>query len=166
MNAFVYGLVVALHVIICLILVVVVLLQEGKGDGGLGGAFGGGSQTVFGSRGPANFFHYLTTGSAVLFIFTSLFLSCTPSPGNKTTSVIDEATPVASATPMMSTTAAGMAPMGGTPMESLAPSASPAASTAKAVTSPSKPATSPAKPAASPAMSAPKAAASPAASPK
>src|SRR5438270_2005257 len=76
-----YYFIVALHVSVCVILVVVVLLQQGKGDG-MGAAFGGGgSQTVFGSRGPTTFFHYLTTGAAGLFIVTSLFLSCTPSTG-------------------------------------------------------------------------------------
>jgi preprotein translocase subunit SecG len=109
MNAFVYGLVVALHILICLILVAVVLLQTGKGAD-IGAAFGGSSQTVFGSRGPTTFFHYLTTCSAILFIFTSLFLSCTPGPKGGGSSVIGDATP--SPTPAaVSGTAGGMAPM-------------------------------------------------------
>ncbi|HVO31396.1 MAG TPA: preprotein translocase subunit SecG [bacterium] len=138
MNAFLYGLVVALHVAICLILVVVVLLQQGKGDGNLGGLAGGSSNTVFGSRGPTTFFHYLTTGSAVIFIFTSLFLSCTPSPSNKTGSVISDATPAPTAAMGLGTaggaapTEGGMAPIVPPPASSpAAPAATPASSPAK-----------------------------------
>jgi preprotein translocase subunit SecG len=63
------------HVIVCLILVVVVLLQSGKAAD-LAGAFGGmGSQTVFGPRGSATVLSKATTISAVLFMLTSLTLS-------------------------------------------------------------------------------------------
>ena len=79
MNAIAYAFVAGLHILVCVILVIVVLLQTGKGAD-IGAAFGGSSQTVFGSRGPTTFFHYLTTGSAVLFMFTSIFLSCSPAP--------------------------------------------------------------------------------------
>ena len=65
----------SLHVMACLVLIVVVLLQRGKGAemGAMLG--GGGSQTVFGSRGAGNFLTKLTTGSAVIFMCTSLTLS-------------------------------------------------------------------------------------------
>jgi preprotein translocase subunit SecG len=64
-----------IHVIVCLILVVVVLLQSGKAAD-LAGAFGGmGSQTVFGPRGSATVLSKATTISAVLFMLTSLTLS-------------------------------------------------------------------------------------------
>jgi preprotein translocase subunit SecG len=63
------------HVIVCLFLVVVVLLQSGKAAD-LAGAFGGmGSQTVFGPRGAATALTRATTASAVLFMVTSLSLS-------------------------------------------------------------------------------------------
>jgi preprotein translocase subunit SecG len=63
------------HVIVCLFLVVVVLLQSGKAAD-LAGAFGGmGSQTVFGPRGAATALTRATTASAVLFMITSLSLS-------------------------------------------------------------------------------------------
>jgi preprotein translocase subunit SecG len=66
---------VALHVIVCFFLIAVVLLQRGKGAE-MGAVFGGGaSSTVFGSRGAGNFLTKLTTGSAVLFMCTSLTLS-------------------------------------------------------------------------------------------
>jgi preprotein translocase subunit SecG len=64
-----------LHVMVCVILVVVVLLQRGKGAE-IGAVFGGGaSSTVFGSRGAGNFLTKLTSGAAVVFMLTSLFLS-------------------------------------------------------------------------------------------
>jgi len=70
-----YYAVVALHVIVCVILVLVVLLQSGKGAD-LAGAFGGGAtQTAFGSRGPASFLSKMTTIAAVVFMLTSIGLS-------------------------------------------------------------------------------------------
>ena len=64
-----------LHVMVCIVLILVVLLQRGKGAE-IGAVFGGGaSTTVFGSRGAGNFLTRLTTGAAVLFMLTSLFLS-------------------------------------------------------------------------------------------
>src|SRR5215471_16216189 len=65
---------VVLHVIICLFLIGVVLLQQGK-SADLAGAFGGqGSQTAFGPRGAANLLTRLTTWSAILFMVTSIAL--------------------------------------------------------------------------------------------
>ncbi len=70
-----YYSIVALHVIVCVILVLVVLLQSGKGAD-LAGAFGGGAtQTAFGSRGPASFLSKMTTAAAVVFMVTSIALS-------------------------------------------------------------------------------------------
>ncbi len=70
-----------LHVLTCLSLIAIVLLQHGKGAD-LGAAFGGGaSQTVFGSRGAGNFLTKLTTGAAILFMVTSITLSYFQSPG-------------------------------------------------------------------------------------
>jgi preprotein translocase subunit SecG len=64
-----------LHVVVCLFLIAVVLLQRGKGAE-MGAVFGGGaSSTVFGSRGGANFLTKMTTASAALFMITSLSLS-------------------------------------------------------------------------------------------
>jgi preprotein translocase subunit SecG len=64
-----------LHVIVCLFLAVVVLLQSGKAAD-LAGAFGGmGSQTVFGPRGSATVLSKATTLAAALFMVTSLSLS-------------------------------------------------------------------------------------------
>ena len=64
-----------LHVLVCIFLVAVVLLQRGKGAE-IGAVFGAGaSSTVFGSRGAGNFLTKLTTASAVIFMITSLSLS-------------------------------------------------------------------------------------------
>jgi preprotein translocase subunit SecG len=63
------------HVLVCLFLIAVVLLQSGKAAD-LAGAFGGmGSQTAFGPRGSATLLSKLTTISAALFMITSLSLS-------------------------------------------------------------------------------------------
>src|SRR5689334_4427780 len=63
------------HVIVCLFLAVVVLLQSGKAAD-LAGAFGGmGSQTVFGPRGTATVLSKATTIAASLFMVTSLALA-------------------------------------------------------------------------------------------
>ncbi len=65
---------VIVHVIVCLILILVVLLQSGK-SADLAGAFGGtGSQTEFGGRGQATLLSKITTISAIVFMITSLGL--------------------------------------------------------------------------------------------
>ena len=64
-----------LHVLVCLFLVVVVLLQRGKGAD-LGASLGGGgANTIFGSRGAGNFLTKITTASAIIFMGTSLTLA-------------------------------------------------------------------------------------------
>ncbi len=70
-----YILLLFVHVIVCLFLIIVVLLQSGKAAD-LAGAFGGmGSQTAFGPRGSATLLSKATTISAVIFMVTSLSLS-------------------------------------------------------------------------------------------
>ena len=69
------NLLLVLHFMVCFVLIAVVLLQRGKGSD-LGAALGGGgANTVFGSRGAGNFLTKLTTGSAILFMLTSLSLA-------------------------------------------------------------------------------------------
>jgi preprotein translocase subunit SecG len=63
-----------LHVIVCLFLMVVVLLQAGKG-GGMGSLGSAGAQTVFGGSGAGNFLTRLTAGTAIMFMLTSLTLA-------------------------------------------------------------------------------------------
>ena len=64
----------AIHIIVCLFLIGVVLLQQGK-SADIAGAFGGqGSQTAFGPRGAASLLTRMTTWSAVIFMVTSISL--------------------------------------------------------------------------------------------
>jgi preprotein translocase subunit SecG len=95
-----YILVLFVHVIVCLFLIIVVLLQSGKAAD-LAGAFGGmGSQTAFGPRGSATLLSKATTISAILFMVTSLSLSilATRSAGLGTT-VLESAPAKSSAPP-------------------------------------------------------------------
>jgi preprotein translocase subunit SecG len=87
-----YILAMIVHVVVCLFLIIVVLLQSGKAAD-LAGAFGGmGSQTAFGPRGSATLLSKATTISAVLFMVTSLTLSilATKSAGLGTTVLEDQ----------------------------------------------------------------------------
>lgn len=87
-----------LHVLTCFILIVVVLLQRGKGAE-IGAVFGGGaSSTVFGARGAGNFLTKLTTAAAVTFMLSSLSLSYLSTQG-VTPSLFDEETPAAEGAP-------------------------------------------------------------------
>ncbi len=64
-----------LHIVACVFLVAVVLLQRGRGAQ-VGAVFGGGGGgTMFGARGAGNFLTKLTTGAAIVFMLTSLSLS-------------------------------------------------------------------------------------------
>ena len=63
------------HLIMCFLMILIVLLQTGKGAQ-MGSAFGSGaSQTIFGTRGAATFLGKLTTVAAILFMLTSLSLA-------------------------------------------------------------------------------------------
>jgi preprotein translocase subunit SecG len=62
------------HILICLFLIVIVLLQHGKGAS-MGAAFGGSSQTVFGTEGPLPLLNKITTWAAVFFMVTSISLA-------------------------------------------------------------------------------------------
>jgi preprotein translocase subunit SecG len=66
--------IVIIHIIVSLALICIVLLQHGKGAG-IGAAFGGSSQTVFGSTGAAPFLAKLTAAVAIIFMCTSLALT-------------------------------------------------------------------------------------------
>lgn len=71
-----------LHVLVCLFLILVVLLQQGRG-GGMGSAFGGATAQVFGGRGAGNFMTRLTAICAVIFMATSLSLAYLSSAGDR-----------------------------------------------------------------------------------
>jgi preprotein translocase subunit SecG len=91
---------IVLHVMACIVLIAVVLLQRGKGSD-IGAALGGGgSNTVFGSRGAGNFLTKLTTACAVTFMLTSLTLSYIASHDTSLLIMDDEeATPASEAAP-------------------------------------------------------------------
>jgi preprotein translocase subunit SecG len=79
-----------LHVVVCLFLVGVVLIQQGK-SADLAGAFGGqGSQTAFGPRGASNLLTRLTTWSAIIFMLTSVSLTIILSHNNNNRSVFSD----------------------------------------------------------------------------
>ncbi len=98
-------LVTILHVLVCLFLIVVVLLQSGKAAD-LAGAFGGmGSQTAFGPRGSATILSKATTISAALFMLTSLSLAILYTrEGHTAGSVLDRAPVTKQAPAKQSTT--------------------------------------------------------------
>jgi preprotein translocase subunit SecG len=68
------SLVLAVHISVCIALVVIILLQQGKGAD-VGAVFGGSSQTVFGSSGAGNVLTRVTSGLAVVFFATSMYLA-------------------------------------------------------------------------------------------
>ena len=81
-------LLVIVHVIVCLFLIGVILMQQSKGAD-LAGAFGGqGSQTAFGPRGAANLLTKLTTWAAVIFMLTSIGLTIAMSHSSASRSVL------------------------------------------------------------------------------
>ena len=67
-------LIVLVHVVACVALILIVLLQQGKGAD-MGAAFGGSSQTVFGSAGATSFLSRVTIAAATVFIITSFTLA-------------------------------------------------------------------------------------------
>ena len=109
---FLYYFVLTLHVIACLFLSGVVLLQQGKGQD-LASAFGGGgTQTAFGPRGSANVLSRATTILAGLFMVTSLALSILRPQSRSVLDKIPAAapSPVASAAPATTTPSMPPAP--------------------------------------------------------
>jgi preprotein translocase subunit SecG len=89
------AMVLAVHYFLCFFLIVVILLQAGKGAD-IGAVFGGASQTVFGGRGPTTFLNKITAVVAMMFIVTSIWLAHI-SKTRQTASVIDKV-PVSSET--------------------------------------------------------------------
>lgn len=67
-------LVVILHVIACIFLIAVILLQAGRGQGLSWGVFGGTPQSILGTK-TASFLSRVTTGCAIIFLFSCIFLN-------------------------------------------------------------------------------------------
>jgi preprotein translocase subunit SecG len=83
-----YTFVIIIHVFACFLMIGAILLQSGKGAE-IGAAFGGSSQTVFGSRGPANFLSKFTVVVAAVFMVTSLSLAILAKERTFSSTVID-----------------------------------------------------------------------------
>jgi preprotein translocase subunit SecG len=83
-----YTLAVVIHVIVCFLMIGAILLQAGKGAE-IGAAFGGSSQTVFGSRGPGTFLSKVTVAAAIIFMLTSLGLAVLSKERTFSSTVID-----------------------------------------------------------------------------
>ena len=66
---------IALYVIICLFLILVVLVQQGRGADIAGAFGGGGTQTAFGARGATTMLHKLTTGAFIGFVLIAMTLT-------------------------------------------------------------------------------------------
>ena len=77
------------HVLVSILMIVVILLQAGKGAE-IGAAFGGSSQTIFGSRGAATFLSKMTVATATVFMLTSLTLSILSFNRSVVSSIVDE----------------------------------------------------------------------------
>jgi preprotein translocase subunit SecG len=110
-----------IHIMVCIFLVSIVLLQHGKGAD-IGATFGGGGESLFGTEGPVPIMNKITTAVAVLFMVTSISLAYI-SAHSTTSSVmggysvpapIEQATPVAEPLPQK-------IPMPATPYEEPAP---------------------------------------------
>ena len=103
-----YGLLLGLHLLVCLCLITVILVQSGKGGGLAGGAFGGATQTVFGGRGATDFITRATVVLGVLFFLTSLSLALLTTRGTaRARSIVSDAA-------KRTSTTAPAAPAGGT----------------------------------------------------
>jgi len=117
-----YGVLLALHVIICFSLIVVVLLQSGKGGGLAGGAFGGTAQTVFGGRGATDFMTRATMVLGGAFFATSLVLALMSSGAATQRSILQEAARKSAATAPAQMPSQGQAPPAtGTPPQGTNP---------------------------------------------
>ena len=112
-----YAFLLVLHLLICLALIGVVLIQSGKGGGLAGGAFGGSAQTVFGGRGATDVVTRATMVLGIMFFVTSLTLALmTSGQRGPSRSLVQEAARKAGATQ----------PQGGSPAPRGAAPASPA----------------------------------------
>lgn len=108
-----------LHIVICFLLVVLVLIQSGKGAE-ISASLGGSSQTVFGSSGGANFFTRFTATLAAIFMTTSIILTILQAKSRE--SVFEQITaPAAGAADNAKTAPVGAAPVEGGTTQEVAP---------------------------------------------
>jgi len=129
-----YTAITIVHVLSCIFLVLVVLLQTGKGAD-MGAVFGGSSSTVFGSSGAGNFLTRLTTATAVIFMLTSISLTYL-SARQTTATVFDSAPLVEPAAPQNAPAAPPDAPAAEQNAPAAAPNAAPPPAGAEAPAQP------------------------------
>ena len=138
---------VTVYVIICFFLILVVLLQQGKGADIAGAFGGGGSQTAFGARGATTFLHKMTTGAFIGFVLISMLLSILEA---RPRSSVIQTLPAKAAAQKAPVPPGQPAPAGGTstqPAAQPAPGAPASAQPAPPAANPAQPSTqSPAKP--------------------
>jgi preprotein translocase subunit SecG len=91
------SIVVSVHVIVCVAICIIILLQQGKGAE-VGAVFGGSSQTVFGASGAGNALTKATWALAIIFFSTSIFLALA-SARRVTGSIFEGSAPVSSVMP-------------------------------------------------------------------
>src|SRR5262249_33969980 len=139
----VYIALVVIYIIVCVFLILVVLLQQGKGADIAGAFGGGGSQTAFGARGATTFLHKLTTGAFIGFVVLSMLLSILEA---RPRSSVIKPLPGAPAAQKAPIPPGQPAPVGGTQGTATQPGAAPAAPQSSAPAAPAQPA--PANPAA------------------
>ncbi|MEP7028652.1 MAG: preprotein translocase subunit SecG [Candidatus Eisenbacteria bacterium] len=138
------GFLMVIHYLVCFAMVLVILLQSGKG-GGLAGAFGGGGSTIFGGRGAGTILTRATMVLGAMFFFTSLTLALlsaqrTGAAGGKSL-IQQDAQHAAETQPSSGVPAGSRAPAGGAQLPSTgAPATSPGAAPAPATPAPATPA--------------------------
>ena len=126
-----YYLVTALYVFVCFILLMVILLQQGKG-GDMASAFGGGSsQTAFGARGGATLLSKITAGFAVLFMLGALGLAIMGQRGGSSTLMRGTPAPPAPAQTTPTSPESSTAPAAPATPATSAPATPPAGETPK-----------------------------------
>jgi preprotein translocase subunit SecG len=143
------GFLMVIHYIVCFSLILVVLLQSGKG-GGLAGAFGGGGSTIFGGRGAGTVLTRATMVLGAMFFVTSLTLALLSTQGGTGAStgksLIQEEAKRSSGSQPTSGPAQGTNPAGGTQTLPTGGAQTPPAGTTPAPTTPAPaPATTPSK---------------------
>jgi preprotein translocase subunit SecG len=97
--------IITLHIVVSIALIMIVLLQKGKGAD-MGAAFGGSSQTVFGSSGATSFLSKITAAAAIIFMLTCLLLATMYGKG-KTSSIMEGVKSTAPVTQQQSAPAEG-----------------------------------------------------------
>lgn len=105
------------HIIVCVLLVIIVLFQQGKGSDIGAGLSGGSNQSVFGAQGAATMRSKITVGAAITFMCTSLFLAYVSSRDSSRSILKDEGKPSVVASPTTETSVTPGAEASQTPVE-------------------------------------------------